>query len=67
MKPFQESKAFTAPIFTKLLKTDPQHYVGTSSTEFHPHVMKYGKYGNQFTPSVKYDCHLADFHGTRVC
>lgn len=29
--------------------------------------MKYEKYGNQLTPSVKYDCYLADFHGTRVC
>jgi hypothetical protein len=28
--------------------------------------MKYGKYVNQFTPSVKYNCYLADFHGTRV-
>jgi hypothetical protein len=28
--------------------------------------MKYGKYVNQFTPSVKYNCRLADFHRTRV-
>jgi len=38
MKPYMESKVFTAPIFTKLLKTAPQHYVGTSYTEFHQHL-----------------------------
>jgi hypothetical protein len=60
--PLQACKGTASPL--PLLQTVPQHYVGTSFAEFHPHVMKYG---NQFTPSVKYDCHLADFHATRVC
>jgi hypothetical protein len=59
-----------------LLRRFPRNYSKLRATALHGYllyrvspasVMKYGNYGNQFTSSVKSDCHWAHSHETRNC